>query len=381
MRRLAALVIVAALVGCATEAPYPVPTGTQVTYKELKKLFNGAVVYGQLYETNYRFIQRYHTGGRYTYVRTKSPDAQSYDYKAAGTWRVSGDKICYEVKYERELSGCVIVYEQNGQIEYLEPLTARPRSFSYKIEHKKEKPPPPAAVPPPSAAAPLPPVAAATVPAPQHPSKYLKPASSGSGFIVSNQTFVLTNAHVIKGCLEVTVRIDDRDIRAIVGARDGRNDLALLRLPAGKHPVVVFRGNNTLYPGDSVMAIGYPLSDILASEGNVSIGIVSALAGFNNDASLLQVSTPVQPGNSGGPLFDMSGNVVGVIVAGLGKKFFESDGTLAQNVNFAIKSAVATAFMQASGVEYKTRNSAEELRPADVARKGRPATVPVQCWG
>jgi hypothetical protein len=77
----------------------------------------------------------------------------------------------------------------------------------------------------------------------------------------------------------------------------------------------------------------------------------------------------------------MSGNVVGVIVAGLGKKFFESDGTLPQNVNFAIKSSVAMAFMQASDVEYKSLNSAKEMRPADVARKGRPATVPIRCWG
>lgn len=370
MRRLAPLLVVVALAGCETKPLYPAPTGTQVTYKELKELFNGAVVHGQLYETNNRYIQRYHSGGGYTYVRTESPNAQSYDFKAAGTWRISGDKICYEVKYETELSGCLIVYKKKGQIEFYEPLTARPRSFSSKIEHKKEKLPPPAVVPPP-------PVAAVTVPEPLHPSIYLQLYGTGSGFIVNNQTFVLTNNHVIKGCIEVTVRIDDRDIRAGLRARDEQNDLALLRLPAGKYPTVAFRGNDGLYPGDSVVAIGYPLSDVLASEGNVSVGIVSALAGWKNNASNLQISAPIQPGNSGGPLFDSSGNVVGVIVSGL---VMGSDEAPAQNVNFAIKSSVAMSFMRASRVDYQTLNSAKELRPADVARKGRPATVFITCW-
>jgi hypothetical protein len=77
----------------------------------------------------------------------------------------------------------------------------------------------------------------------------------------------------------------------------------------------------------------------------------------------------------------MSGNVVGVIVAKLDFAFaLETYGTLPQNVNFAIKSSVATAFLQASGVKYQAENSTQELRPSDVARKGRPATVPVWCW-
>ncbi|MDH5557146.1 MAG: serine protease [Alphaproteobacteria bacterium] len=370
MRCFAPLLVVMALTGCETKPLYPVPTGTQVTYKELKELFNGAVVHGQLYETNNRYIQHYHSDGRYTYVRTESPNAQSYDFKAAGTWKVSGDKICRKVKYEPELSECLIVYKEKGQIEFFEPLTARPRSFSSKIEYKKEKLPPPAVVPPP-------PVAAVTVPKPLHPSIYLQLHSTGSGFIVNNQTIVLTNNHVIKGCIEVTVRIDNRDIKSDLKARDERNDLALLQLPAGKYPTVAFRGNDGLYPGDSVVAIGYPLSGLLASEGNVSVGIVSALAGWKNDTSHLQISAPIQPGNSGGPLFDSSGNVVGVIVSGL---VMGSDDAPAQNVNFAIKSSVAISFMQANGVDFMTLNSAKEQRPADVARKGRPATVFVKCW-
>jgi S1-C subfamily serine protease len=370
MIRLLAVSLVVAVAGCTAEPSRPAPRGTQVTGEALEKLITGAVVYGRYYRTGNRYIERHHVGGRYNLVSTKTPEAESYGNSEDGTWQIREDRVCYDVKSENA-SGCALVYELNGEVEFVHPVTLKAWSVSNKIEYGKEAPPGAAEAPPPATAA---------VPAPPQLPRKRKLLGSGSGFVVSNQTYVLTNDHVVEKCLEITVRIDDRDINAIVKARDGRNDLALLRLPAGKYPVAVFRSNDGLYPGDSVVAIGYPLSYILASEGNVSIGIVSALAGPGNDASLMQVSTPVQPGNSGGPLFDMSGNVVGVIVAGLGKKFFESDGTLAQNVNFAIKSTVATAFMQASGVNYRTRKSTKELRPADVARNGRPATVPIQCW-
>lgn len=398
MIRLVALSLVVAVAGCASEPPSP--NGTRVTGQELKQLITGATVHGGSYRRRQGFMERYHPDGRYDIAFSKAASSDNYGVTHRGTWRIERDQVCYKVA-SLNSDGCAIIYKQYAQIEFVSPETGKATFYSYEIEYETQKPPvatsapaPPA--PPPTAAVPSPPTPppAAIAPAPLTPrpaatpqpvappkASNLRPIASGSGFVVSNQTFVLTNAHVIQGCVEITVRIDDRDVRAIIRARDERNDLALLRLPAGKHPIAVFRGNDGLYPGDSVVAIGYPLSDILASEGNVSVGIVSALAGIGNNASLLQISTPIQPGNSGGPLFDMSGNVVGVIVAGLGKKFFETDGTLPQNVNFAIKSTVATAFMQASGVEYKTRNSAKELRPADVAREGRPATVPLQCWG
>lgn len=394
MKRLAAVVLVVTVAGCAT--PPPAPYGVRVTGQELKDLINGATVNGHSYAKQQGFFERYHPDGRYEFAFTRTRYSKDYGKIHRGTWRIDGDEVCYKVE-SLNSDGCAIIYRQDTQIEFVSPKTGKVAFFSFSIVYEGKKSPstavaPASPTPPPTAPVPSPPsppkvtTAPPSPPTPRpsatpQPPKNLRLAASGSGFIVSNQTYVLTNDHVIQGCVEVSVRIDDRDITAIVARRDGRNDLALLRLPAGKYPVAVFRGNDGLYPGDSVVAIGYPLSDILASEGNVSLGIVSALAGPGDDASLLQVSTPVQPGNSGGPLFDMSGNVVGVIVAGLGKKFLESEGTLAQNVNFAIKSAVATAFMQAGGVEYKTRTSTKEMRPADVVRKGRPATIPVQCWG
>lgn len=396
MKYLAALFLVVIIAGCASGLPSP--NGVRVTGQELKELITGATVRGRSYKRKQGFVERYHPDGRYEVAYTRARYSEDYGKTHKGTWRIDGDEVCYKVA-SLNSDGCVIIYRQYTQIEFVLPETGKSAFFSYEIEYEGKNPPSNAATPPPpapplTAAVPSPPTSppapvapapstplpVAPQPAPQPP-RNLKPVASGSGFIVSNQTYVLTNAHVIKGCVEVTVKIDDRDIRATVRARDRRNDLALLRLPAGKHPVAVFQGDNRIFPGDTVVAIGYPLSDILAAEGNVSVGTVSALAGLGNNASLLQISNPVQPGNSGGPLFDTSGHVVGVIVSRLDFAFtLEAYGTLPQNVNFAVKSTVAMLFMQASGVEYKARNSAKELRPADVARKGRPATVPIQCW-
>jgi S1-C subfamily serine protease len=363
--------------GCVKEFSYPTPIGTRLRGKALEDRISGATVYGRYYRTNNRYIEQHEPTGSYVIRRTREPDSSDYNSREEGRWSIKNDQVCYEFNHP-DNNRCAIVYELNGQFEFVNPETGKAWSTSYRIEYQGEGGK--------AAAITSKPVEPETPESPQVGSsvpqagKKLEVAAAGSGFFVSNQTYLLTNNHVIDECTEVTARIDNQHVRAIVAARDQRNDLALLRLPAGERQVAVFRANDGLYPGDSVVAIGYPLSDILASEGNVSVGIVSALAGPGNDASLLQVSAPVQPGNSGGPLFDMSGNVVGVIVAGLGVKFLLNEGTLAQNVNFAIKSTVAIAFLQASGVEYRSENSSTELRAADVARKGRPAPVPVSCW-
>lgn len=361
------MALIVMIAGCAPQYSYPAPKGKQVVGEELRDLISGAIVYGRSHKTHRTFEERHHKDGKYEITYAPAAASKTQGKKYRGTWRVDGDKICYSGP-ELEIEGCSLIFRDSERVEFVDPANGKAWTYSDRIEYEN------AAVPPVIGATPTPdPVA----PKPK-PSRTLKFTSSGSGFIISNKTFVLTNNHVIKGCAEVTVSIDNRDIRADVRARDQRNDLALLRLPAGKYPTVTFRSNDGLYPGDSVVAIGYPLSDVLASEGNVSVGIVSALSGVKNNASRLQISAPIQPGNSGGPLFDSSGNVVGVIVSVLGN--LESDKFVMQNVNFAIKSTVAMLFMQASGVDYKTLKSTKELRTSDVARKGRPATVFIKCW-
>jgi S1-C subfamily serine protease len=249
--------------------------------------------------------------------------------------------------------------------------------------------------------APLPPlpagdesqVVATKVPAPKvdsalsapaaRPASSRGPASSGSGFVISRTDgLVLTNKHVIRACTEVRVRADGGIARAaIVRATDPDDDLAVLRtiLPPG--PVASFRDDPPVRPGDDIVAVGYPLSGLLADQVNVSTGTVNALAGLYNDVHLLQMSAPVQPGSSGGPLFDASGNVVGIVVTKLNAKIVaEETGDIPQNVNFAIKGAVAKEFLRSIAIPYRASASVASRSNADIGEVGREVTVLVECW-
>jgi hypothetical protein len=134
----------------------------------------------------------------------------------------------------------------------------------------------------------------------------------------------------------------------------------------------------------------FPLHGLLASEANVTTGTVSALAGIGNDARFLQMTVPVQPGNSGGPLLDLEGRVVGVVVGKLDAlKIASVTGDIPQNVNFAIKAEVVRSFLDATGHvsgpgRAETDRSWEDAPladgPAAVGAEAKAFTVLVECW-
>lgn len=131
----------------------------------------------------------------------------------------------------------------------------------------------------------------------------LRVASTGTGFIISKIGHVLTNYHVVDGCKEVRAQIPAGDAAVTpIAARDPRNDLALLKLSSPPAmSAATFRDGQIVRQGDSVVAVGFPLHGVLASGANLTTGTVSALAGIGDDTRFLQISAPVQPGNSGGP--------------------------------------------------------------------------------
>lgn len=210
------------------------------------------------------------------------------------------------------------------------------------------------------------------------------PDSTGSGFVVSKQGHVLTNAHVVENCREVRAGAPVATARATtVTARDPRNDLALLAtsLPIASVAVAVFRTGRSVRQGDQVIALGFPLHGILTAAPNLTTGTVSALAGLGNDTRHLQITAPIQPGNSGGPLLDMSGNVVGVVVGKLDAlKVAEATGDIPQNVNFALHGSVARTFLEANGVEYATAPSTSASSTADIGDRAKRFTVLVECF-
>jgi len=207
----------------------------------------------------------------------------------------------------------------------------------------------------------------------------LEMSSTGSGFYVSVQGHILTNAHVVRGCTEV--RVPPSQSVSII-AQDEAGDLALLRSAARRAAThVQFREGRSIRPGDDIMVVGYPLQGIVASEANVTSGNVSALAGPGNDQRLFQITAPIQLGNSGGPVVDMAGNAVGVVVGKLNAiRMARAIGDIPQNVNFAISAGTTKAFLDAQNVPYATAPSTERLDPADVAAKARAFTVLLECW-
>jgi S1-C subfamily serine protease len=132
--------------------------------------------------------------------------------------------------------------------------------------------------------------------------------------------------------------------------------------------------------GESIFVFGFPLSGILSASGNFTTGTITAITGLGDDTRLAQISAPVQPGNSGGPLIDKYGNIVGVIVSKLNAlNIATATNDIPQNVNFAIKSAVLMNFLESNGVTAETNTKSRELPPEAIADLAKLFTVRVIC--
>jgi S1-C subfamily serine protease len=217
-----------------------------------------------------------------------------------------------------------------------------------------------------------------------------KPARiSGTGFFVAPNQLV-TNNHVVKECTgPVHVRYPNRPPHtATISGQDERNDLALLSTEMSNQAVASFR--TSLRLGEPVAAFGFPYSDILPAEGNFTLGNITSLSGLGNDSNFLQVSTPIQPGNSGGPLLDMSGNVAGVVTSKLNAlNIMKTRGDVPELVNFAIQGSLVVNFLTIKGVTptihtaivsaFDTSGSPRNLSPPDVADMAKKFTVQIYC--
>jgi peptidyl-prolyl cis-trans isomerase A (cyclophilin A) len=205
--------------------------------------------------------------------------------------------------------------------------------------------------------------------------------ATGSGVVVGAHGEILTNFHVVEGCENITVQLPLKKVEtATLIAHDQKNDLAVVQIKTLPASVATFRGGTSLRAGDTIVALGYPLSGLLASTANLSTGIVSALAGLGDDTRYLQISAPVQPGNSGGPLLDTSGHLVGIVTSKLNAlRMARFTGDVPQNVNFAIKGEIARAFLDSKGINYQIAQSTQNRSVAEVGDVARPFTIFVEC--
>jgi putative ABC transport system substrate-binding protein len=203
--------------------------------------------------------------------------------------------------------------------------------------------------------------------------------SSGTGFFVSFPGYVLTNQHVIDGCHTATISRPGYPISdaRIVGF-DATNDLALLTTTMGTKMVPPLRMGVRV--GENVFVYGFPLAGLLSSSGNFTVGNITSVAGLGDDSRILQISAPVQPGNSGGPLLDRFGNVVGIIVSKLNAlRLAQVTQDVAQNINFAIKANIAANFLEVNNIQTQVGSIAQAVEGTEIADRAKQFTVQVTC--
>lgn len=204
---------------------------------------------------------------------------------------------------------------------------------------------------------------------------------SGTGFIVNRQGHVLTNYHVVDGCVSIRATIEGKQKELVLVGSDAKNDLAVLKVTSRIKHAARFGEGRSIRAGDSVVAVGYPLHGVLASEADITTGTVSALAGPGDDRRFLQITAPVQPGNSGGPLLDQNGFIVGILESRVNASaMFVLTEDLPQNADFAVNGAVAKAFLNTHNITYDTGIPTLLLEPTDIGEAANRFTLRLQCY-
>ncbi len=203
--------------------------------------------------------------------------------------------------------------------------------------------------------------------------------TSGTGVFLTNEGHVITNAHVDRDCSEIRVGVGQGTFESgRLIAKDTTNDLALLKVNAKPARVGALRFGVRL--GENVEAFGYPLSQVLATSGNFTTGNVTALAGLGDDSRFFQISAPVQPGNSGGPLLDENGNLIGIVSSKLNfLSEIKNAGDIPQNVNFAIKASVAANFLQDNNIKFQIGEATQAMKAPDLADEAKALSAYIEC--
>ena len=193
--------------------------------------------------------------------------------------------------------------------------------------------------------------------------------TTGTGFFI-NDTYLLTNNHVVNNCTKIDLVRNGYKSNALLTAYDKINDLAILQAEKKVTHSLKFRAGKGIRIGEDIIVIGYPLGDLLGRGIKLTTGNISALTGLRNNTTKLQLTAPAQAGNSGGPLLDKSGNIVGIIVARL---------KAGQNVNLAIKSNVAQMFLDINDIDYQVDIQHIKKETADIADESKSTIVQVVC--
>jgi S1-C subfamily serine protease len=204
-------------------------------------------------------------------------------------------------------------------------------------------------------------------------------AASGSGFAVTSDGYVITNYHVIKGCTDVKIHDKGNAFISTIITFDPNNDIALLKgdfKPRSFYPL----SRETPKLLTEVYVAGHPFGQDISTTVKVTRGIVSSLTGIANNFSNLQIDAALQPGNSGGPIMDNKGNVVGVAVAKLDlDTIVEEYGVVPENVNFGVKSNVVLNILESENIDLVSPNL-EIIPTGELSDMITDGTYYLSCW-
>lgn len=207
-----------------------------------------------------------------------------------------------------------------------------------------------------------------------------KGPSSGSVFFVNSKGVVATNSHVVKTCSKLQVVVNGRFRSAGIIAVDHANDVALLSTDAAPAEFATLEASKQPSLADRVLVLGYPLRGILADQLNATSGDITSLAGLEGDSRYFQMSAPVQPGNSGGPVFNESGKVVGIATATIDAvQMANVTGSIPQNVNFGLRVMFLKNMLDVNGLPYSTSDERQALSAGEIAELALDFVVPVVC--
>jgi S1-C subfamily serine protease len=200
----------------------------------------------------------------------------------------------------------------------------------------------------------------------------------GSGFFVTTDGYFVTNRHVIEEASRIRIRTATGVYAATVVRQDPNNDLAVLKVQ-GAFSALYVRGSTGVRTADHVATVGFPIPVLQGLAPKYTSGEISALTGLGDDPGAFQISVPVQPGNSGGPLVDTGGCVVGVVVARLNEALTRkvTGGQRPENVNYAVKGTLLKSlFESVPGLQEKLvpAPTGAERDAAEVAKAVEAAT-------
>ena len=193
---------------------------------------------------------------------------------------------------------------------------------------------------------------------------------SGTGFYINSNGYLLTNHHVVDSCSQIWINTGGSQIQARLMKQDKNLDIAALKVQKIIKDYAKF---GKVRKGEAVQALGFPLGDVLGTDIKATPGGVSALSGLDDNKDYLQFTAPIQPGNSGGPLLNEGGFVIGIVTANYG-------GERLQNINFAIKGTSASSFLGKHSIEFEYEDYEEPISSADIVEIGEKYTVEVLCY-